>query len=692
MADFDENDAPDPSELDELLAERFWILKSSEDFASEVQDRYDDHFQAYQTSGIGETVSRSYRMYHSMDPEGHSEGYNTPSHAPGFVGEQGEFVYTEVNHYRNHILHQKALVMSEKPAFVAHASTSAADSLEQVDMAEAVLDYAMETRGIGEVLDETVETALVESIGWVRLDWDDFASDLTCHSLGVYDVAYQRKARIQDAEWHIARVPESKWKLVADARRAGDEKLALDIANFSNYSDESDRAAWPTSTTTGGTEGEDEIVFVLHAYCRPTPAAEEGRYARILGDLVVEDGPFRFRETPLYPVAPNVFVRSTVPYSNSWDLMPLQSLSNATLSAMASRIDAFGVPNVAYQEGTDVSIDHNGLTLWPFPAGAEKPQVLDFLGSFPSALPQFHGMMEQLQDKISGVNSVVRGQPAENISSGSMAALVEAQAVKFNSPVERALVYASERVGLGVIRMYQAFADEGMILSITGEDNRAIVKEFSAGALEKISRVSVQRTNPVTKTNAGRMELANNLLAQKLIKHPAEYLAVAKTGNHRAIFADDVALIAHINDENSRMFNGESVQPAEQENHFVHLQEHLSKFDARTRDTNPAAAQKLAEHIMGHFMMYQKISMENPGMLAPHGIPPMPPPTAVAMMMQQMGAQQPANDQGGDKPAPARGPSEPQRGPQPDPKVKGTDPEAGTRMPSMPEPATPKGE
>jgi hypothetical protein len=672
------------SELDGLMADNCWVAKEPEDFASEALSRFDEYYQAYQTSGVGETIARSYRMYHSMNADGH--GTDAPSHSPSFIGEQGEFVYSEINHYRNHILHQKALVMSEKPAFVVHASTQEADSLEQVEMAEAVLDYAMETRGIGDALDAGVETALVESLGWIRLSWDAFAGDLMTHSLGVFDVAFQRNKRIDDAEWVIARVRESKWRLVAEARDSGDLELARDIAKSGSASDSTEKRAMPTSTVAHGPEDE-EMVDVHYVYCRPTPQMPEGRYARILDDgLLVSDGPFPFREIPVYPIAPNTFLRSTVPYSNSWDLMPLQTLSNATLSAMASRIDAFGIPNVAYQEGTDTGIHENGLALWSFPPGAEKPSVLDFLGNFPSALPVFHGLMETLQDKISGVNSVVRGQPAENISSGSMAALVEAQAVKFNSPTDRALSYAAERVGMGIIRMYQAFANEDMVVSITGEDERSVVKTFSRGSLDKISRVSVQRTNPVTKTNAGRMEMANNLLAQKMIKHASEYLTVAKTGNHRSIYSDDVSLMAHIKDENTRMVNGERVSAAQQENHLIHLQEHIAKLDSRLRENNPAAAEALAQHIAEHFLMYQNISMSTPGMLMPHGIPPMPPPAQAQLLQQAMGQQQAAQQGDPEKPA---GP----RGPAPENKVKGA--ESGQRMPGLPkpaEPAKPKGQ
>ncbi len=683
-------EGPDDGEtIDDIMREQYWIAKEPKDFASDALARFDVHWQRYQTSGVGETVARSYRMYHSMDPAGYSEGYNIPSHAVGFLGEQGEFTYAEVNHYRNHIQYQKSLVMAERPAFVVHASTSEADSLEQVELAEAVLDYAMETRGVADAFDRGAEAALVESVGWIRLDWDEFGEDLVCHPLGIFDVAYQQSRRIEDAEWVIARIPESKWKLVAQAKRSGDDELAKEIAKQTNVDGEDDRRAWPQSAPVSETQVDEEVIFTYHVYCRPTPQIPEGRYAVLVNDLVVEDGPFRFREIPVYPIAPNLFLGTTVPYSNSWDLMPLQQLRNATLSAMASRIDAFGVPNIAYQEGTDVGVDQNGLTLWPFPPGATPPQVLDFLGNFPSALPTFEQLMEGMMDTISGINSVVRGQPAENISSGSMAALVEAQAIKFNGPLERALVYAMERVGLGIIRMYQAFAPDDMIISITGENEMPVIKTFAAGALEKIARVSVQRTNPVTKTNAGRIEMANNLLAQGMLKHKTEYMALAKTGNTRSLFADDVDLLAHVTDENSRMLSGEPVKAAQEENHLFHLQEHIARLDSRTRTRNPEAAQLLAQHILEHFAMYQQISMTTPGMLVPHGIPPLPPPVQAQMMMQAMGAQQQAQQapEGGDKPP--RDPKAGARGPEPDPKVKGTDPESGTRMPSMPKPAEP---
>lgn len=665
----------------EMMAQRCWVTKSAEDFASEAEDRFEAHYESYQTSGIGETVSRSYRMYHSMDPEGHSEGYNTPSHSPGFIGEQGEFVYTEINHYRNHINHQLAIVMSDRPEFVVHATSNDSDAIEQVPNAEAVIDHAMGTRGVGETLFLGAETALVESIGWVRLDWDHFSKELVSHALGVFDVAYQRCRRIEDAEWLVARVPESKWRLVAEAQRSGDEDLAFEIAD--HKSDEDEKRAWPQNTASGGSTDDEDVVFVMHVYCKPTPQRPNGRYMRALpGGVILEDGDFPFAEIPVYPIAPSYFVRSTVPYSTSWDLMSTQTLQNATLSAMATRIDAFGVPNIAYQEGTEIGVHENGLALWPMPPGAAPPQVLEFLGAFPQALPQFHQLMEALGVKLSGVNEVARGQAADNVKSGSHAALLEAAAIKFNNALERAVTYAMERIATGIIRMYQAFATDELVLAITGEDDHAVIRRFQASGLEHIARVAVRRTNPVMKTNAGKQEAALNLLQQGTMKHPTEYLSVIKTGNLNPVYADDLTLVAHIKDENSRLLNGERVQAADLENHPVHLLEHMARFDARLRDNNPQAAQALAEHIMDHIQRYNNLSMANSPILQVQGIPPLQPSPQVQAMMAQVGAAPPQQpEQPGQKPGPA-----------PKPQNSAGRPDGPARMPKPAEPATVKGD
>ena len=675
-----EDPATDPEEtFRDVMEAEHWIAAPyhDEEVATGIIEAVDDHFLTNRTSGLAETIYRSWRMYHSMDAEGYSSDHGYPISSPQFLGEQGEFTYLQVGHYRNAIRHKIALVTSERPAFEPHASTNDPDAIEQVATAGNVLDYAMDQRGVNQVLHNACETGVLMGGSYVMLSWDHDAGDLVPRALTNLEVVHQEARDWGDVEWVIARTFESRWRLAAEADAAGNPELGVEIAKadfgaadyqFSPVHYHEDRSI------------RSERIPVYHFFHKSVPHMPGGRYTRVTGDaLVLQDGPSPFVEIPVYRFAPNEFVGTSTPFANAWDVMALHTMANAITSAMVSRIDAYGVSNVVYTEGTEFGVDDlNGLTLTSIPPGFAPPTPLDVLPNNPM-LPNTQAMIEGMIDKISGINSVVRGQPADNISSGSMAALVEAQAVKFNSPDEAAYTYLAEKVGTGIIKMYQAFADEEMLITVSGESDR-IVKQFKADAIDKIARVSVQRTNPLTKTNAWKQDAANQMLAQGTIDSPQEYMGVVKTGRFESLFTDDVALLAHIKDENSRLLRGEPVQAGQIERHDLHVQEHAGQLDSRIRESNPQAAQALQMHIMEHLKHWMESSMSNPALLAALGMQPLPPPPAIQMQMQQMAGGQP-----GGQPAPGDG----KPGPAPDGKVKGTNAAAGAdREPGMPGPPT----
>lgn len=659
------------SDWEEVL-KTYWCAKPAEDLADEVSGRFEEHQQRFFASGLCETIRRSYRMYHSMSPDQPGAGDGSPTFAPIFTGEDGEFVYTEVNHYRNHLLHQKSLVIPEEFNFEPRAKTSDSDALEQVDVAKALLDHAVEVRGMGGVLHGAVERALVEGRAWVRLFWDIDADDLLLEHLGSADVAYQDRVDIKNSEWMIVRGYESRWELAARAAQSGAEALAVAIATATGVEREDAREIGNDHDET------PDQVEVLRFYARPTPQMPEGRYTVILrGDgVVVEDGPFPFAEIPCYSLSPSTFVGTSTPYSSSWDLMPLQTLENACISAIATRMEAFGVPNVAYQEGTEIKVGDSGLALWALPPGAPPPQVLDFMPAN-GALHQIVAMLEELGDKLSGVNSVIRGRPSENINSGSYAALVEAQATKFNGPVDEAVTRLASSVATGAVRMYQRLAQEPKLLALTGRDGSRSVREFKANGLDKVLRVHVERTSPLTRTHAWKQDAANQLLQQGMT-NPQEYLGVVRTGQFHSLFDDPVARQAHIAEENEKMLRGEQVKTADYERHDEHIRSHYGKFDSRLRESNPQAAAALAQHITEHLQRWLMTSANQPAFLQAIQMQPAQLPMQIAMEMQKMGVNAMSGGGGGGNEPPKKGPP------------KGDTPNTGDRMPEPAKPAKPK--
>ena len=77
------------------------------------------------------------------------------------------------------------------------------------------------------------------------------------------------------------------------------------------------------------------------------------------------------------------------------------------------------------------------------------------------------------------------------------------------------------------------FAQYPRIANIVGESKRSYVREFIGEDLSDISRVIVDVANPLTKTIAGRVQMADNLLQYKQIT-PDQYFAIINSGKLEA--------------------------------------------------------------------------------------------------------------------------------------------------------------
>ena len=649
------DDEPDAPDYKKLMGDGYWPAAPMYDerVASGIIEAMDDRFATATDGGIYETMSRAWRMYSSLGEDGYGGNSGFPITTPQFVGENGEFTYLDINHFRNGVRHKIAQITSERPAFEPNATGGDAIAMEQVSVARNVIDYAMDQRGVAQGLIDACEVGSVQGSAFTHLRWDPNAGksgDLVVDILMPVEVTHQECRNYKDADWFIVRSFESRWTLAAEAHRSGDPELAVEIAEadfgpgdyqFSPFAAE---------------DGDSERIPVYHFYHRKTPAMPNGRHTRVTGGgVVIQDGALGFAEIPVYRYAPSEFIGTSVPYANSWDAMPLHTMENAVVSAWVSRVDAFGTPNVAVEEGTEIGADDfQGFSITNIRPGGAVPSVIELLHPNPM-LAQTVQMLEDQTEKITGINSVTRGNPKENITSGSMAALVEAQFAKFSSPEELGWAMHSEQVLGGVIKMYQVYATEEMIITVSGDPKRT-VREFKGDGLDRISRVSVKRTNALTKTNSFKLDAAKELFAQGTGIKPHEFMALVETGVYSPMFQDEVAMAAYIADENSRMLNGEQVEPGEIERHDLHIPEHAAELDSRMPQSNPEAAQALKKHIMEHMLHWQNQSLKTPMVCVAMGMPILPGGPA-AQQAQGGGEQPPAGAE--KKAGPAGSPAKP---------------------------------
>lgn len=231
-----------------------------------------------------------------------------------------------------------------------------------------------------------------------------------------------------------------------------------------------------------------------------------------------------------------------------------------------------------------------------FPSNAEAYKFMDFI--------------QQNLELISGINSVNRGQPEASLKSGTALALIDSKAVQHATPFIQAYQDLLIEVSTCIINFLQDFASEEheRVIAVAGKHQVTKVSNFLAEDINNVDRVYVESASALTKTLAGRVELANQFAQQGMITSTEEYYTVIETGSLETLTQALTAQADLIRDENERMIQGEAPVIAATDDHMRHVREHstlLSKTDIRK---NNQAVALIQGHIMEHMQQFM-----NPG-------------------------------------------------------------------------------
>lgn len=724
-----------------MTEQMYFAVLEGEALAQALGKKIDAFQEFVRESGFFALWAKSYQTHYGMGRDGYT------SHEVRRKGKRGEYVSLVLNHFRNLVTHYLTLATAQRMAMEPLAANTDWRSEMQVRVARGVLDFYMRAHLEQSLLD-AIEYAAVLGEGWVGQTWNYMlgeptlpgmegegiervdavpmrTGDLESRPYMPADVIRDCCAKSGDLSWMITRHYLSKWDLVAQfpelaekilAVRAGPRETDVSLENL--YLQNS-----------ASRERDADLIAVYEFWHKRTAAVPEGRHAMFLSDEVL-----LYAEDLVYPDIP---VRRCVPaniigtpfgYSPAWDLLAPQEAVNALESIALTNQRAHGVGIILAPKGSEVEPQHitTGLALVKYTPGLPKPELANFLAT-PSEVFSNSDRHVRHMETIIGVNSVVRGDPQASLKSGSALALVQAQAVQFASQFQGNIVRFQEKVGQDTITIFQVFATEPIRFEITGEDGVADVKEYSGEDVAMVRRVKVDAGNPLAKTLAGRVQVAENLVTLGLVKDPAQYIRVLETGNLEPMTAAESRQRAHVKEENERlarasflldgfgrpmpeideatgrpMLDGRGrAQPAldrEQlplalatDNHKLHVQEHLALLASTRARRNPALRRAVMAHIREHHDAYWQATLENPGILELAGLEPMQ--AALAWAQAQVaplgagmpGEGQPPGGTGDEEPTP--GPSsapgaaaQPKQGPS----MPGMEPPDGVELPRMP--------
>lgn len=622
-------------------------------------DKSDSFYNVLRSNAYLEKIQKMWSAYHGIFGESSGDG-----HQIQFDGQQGELVQFPVNEFRNLAQHMLNMICATRPVMEARAINTDYKSMAQTYLANGILDYYMREKRLEDCLKKATEMAIVMGSGYIKMDWNATAGEAYDHdedtnqttyegeieftNLSPLDVVVDGTKESWNNEWMLVRSFQNRFNLIAKYPELTDQILAMPS--------KTDSTIYRLGLFSNDSTDDIPIYEFFH---KRTEAVPDGRYLLFIdSNIVLLDAKLPYRVIPVFRIVPGEILGTPYGYSPMFDVFPIQEMINATYSAIATNQNAFAVQNVWVPHGADLNIStlEGALNVV---TGSAKPEPLNLLQTSKESF-EFLNLLIAAGERISGLNSVARGNAPEGIKSGNALALLQSTALQFISGLQQSYVKLVEDTGTALIQILKDFALTPKTVALVGKNNRPLLKEFTGEEISSINRVIVDIGNPLSRTTAGRVSMAEQLLQMKLLKNPEQYFQVLNTGRLDAMFQGEMSELLLIQSENESLMDGRPIKALAIDRHRIHIEEHRSVIAGADLREDPDLADRTLAHIQEHIQMLRTV---DPDLLQLIGEQPLQPPQQNANPQQQGNLPPgPMNPQGG-QPGPKTPQGNPHQGP-----------------------------
>lgn len=643
-----------PSYLETKADEKnreYFATKEASECVGALSQRIDDYFAEMNRTGRINLYRNSYFKFF--------QGFILKG-AIYHSGALGELTNTYVNHYGNLITHVVNMVCQQKLSYDPQATVDDSQAQDQIKLAKGLLYQAanrvdIDLDGKLRLSDEMAE---VFGESYVSVLWDKFkgrtlASE-TDEENGTINEIKEGDNDIQVwtpfdviidttlpsnslRKWLILRKWENKFEVAARFPKYGEEIRGITVG-----------AHIGDTQLTYSISSETDIIPVYYFFHEKTAALPEGRTIIFVDqNIICADGKLDYREIPLYRNASRELWGSPHGYSKAFDVLPLQESIDRLCSSVLTNELTFSIQNLLIPQGSNIEWEelYGGLNVieWDSSRGeAGKPSALQ-LTSTPKEVFDFINMNINWAGILMGVNDAMKGNAdliIKGQASGDALAIMNTNAIQFNSDKQKAHVRLAEQVGTAYIHNYIDFGfpegvdteRDGMSMSATQKYYR---RKWKKSDLDKIDRIMVRYGNPYAESTAGRLQIANAMLQNGKIT-PDQYFEVMETGNLESQLQSEESQLHLIKEENEAIMDGDTQVPAHwADNHVLHIQEHLAEIANMQSRKNVDAINAMKAHVDQHIQLLKNMD-----------------PVLAALMKQPVLAKPPA-------PAPAAAPKPP---------------------------------
>lgn len=542
------------------MSDMYWAaMPDARDVVRELEARRTRYLAWLNETQATPRALRALRTYYGFGPNGSADSTRL-----GSSGERGEFVEMAVNEFGGLVEQAYAQLVATKPAFQAVPKAGDYTSRSQAAFADKLLTSVDTDNFLEEKEDEATKTGLLCREGWVVLSWDKSAGESIgidgqkVVTLGdvradacmpwdlVFDVSLRHKT---DMQWIAFRRPINRWDLVAACQPTADDEadpatlqrktaLAELLKGITPERSRDDVPDIRTFLFGGMAEQVTDLLDVWEFRHLPTPALPQGRIVRfvtaacVISDSAASGGGYPYASLLARYFEPAKVVGTAAGHSTAWDLLSLQEAIDSVATAMATAGHASGVSNIWVQamangEPSNLSVSSlgSGMRLIQSPV---KPEALHAVQVDPQAVAFLEACRSWAQRRL-GLNDVSMGDPTKGMPA-QLAALLDAKVVQFWNQAVKSLSQMRARIRTDVLSLYQAFADQPRVAALVGKGETLESAEWTKKDLSMVARVTVEPVSAVSKTLAGKMQMADMFLERGLINTPDEYLTVRATG------------------------------------------------------------------------------------------------------------------------------------------------------------------
>lgn len=606
------------------MIEDYFANSPTEDIVSVLSSKYEDYIDYLRTSGHLRLIQRAHNQYFKGILH---KGSDKPA------GPVGEYSILYNNHFRNILQNLLSLTVNQRPAFEPKAANTDYKSIVQVKLASGLLEYYLRDKKLERNIRKAVEECLWCGEAFVKATWSptlgkEYGVSDTGDIIREGDILYKNSNSLtmardiyakswDEVPWCIEKSFINKYELAGQFPDKADEIIAIEYNPLDFDSDD-------YFTFVGDPYFNSDQIPVYEFYHKDDSARQGGRYTFYAGDSVLLfDGPMPYKTLPFYRVAYADRYGTSLGYSVAFDLLPLQKAVDVLTSIIETIVEVYGLPSVDVPMGSNITPERGmeGLKIFMTDRTKGKVEVINLL-DLRRELFEAKNMYIQDMETLSGVNSVVRGNPEASLKSGSALALVATQAIQFSQNFQQGFVQLLEDLGTATINLLKDFATSPRVAMIAGISNSVYMQEFTGDDLSDINRVLVDMGNPLARTTAGRINLAESLLNSGMVATPEQYIQVLTTGRLEVAIEGTQAELLLIRSENESMLRGEDVNAIITDLHAVHIREHKVLLASPESRRNANLVQMTLDHIQEHIDLMKSA---NKDILVMTGSQPLPP-------------------------------------------------------------------